>query len=84
MRGGTGNKYEQPSIPIYDGNKDVLKEAFPDWENYCSENELREGGEYFNCNDGFFNISVMEGSIEIYISNLIMSCLIDGINSQCY
>lgn len=44
MRGGTGNEYEQPSIPIYDGNKDVLKEAFPDWENYCSENELREGG----------------------------------------
>ena len=38
LRGGAGNEFGQASMPIYDANVAVLKEAFgPTWSDYCSE-----------------------------------------------
>ena len=52
LRGGAGNEFGQASMPIYDANVAVLKEAFgPTWSDYCSEsvgNDYRD----FNCNGG--------------------------------
>ena len=52
LRGGAGNEFGQASMPIYDANVAVLKEAFgPTWSDYCSESV---GNDYrnFTCNDG--------------------------------
>ena len=38
LRGGAGNEFGQASMPIYDANVAVLKEAFgPTWSDYCYE-----------------------------------------------
>ena len=52
LRGGAGNEFGQASMPIYDANVAVLKEAFgPTWSDYCSESV---GNDYrhFDCNGG--------------------------------
>ena len=52
LRGGAGNEFGQASMPIYDANVAVLKEAFgPTWSDYCSESV---GDDYrgFYCNAG--------------------------------
>ena len=52
LRGGTGDESGQASMPVYDANVAVLKEAFgPTWSDYCSE-EVGDGYRYFKCNAG--------------------------------
>ena len=52
LRGGAGNEFGQASMPIYDANVAVLKEAFgPTWSDYCS---VEVGDDYrsFSCYAG--------------------------------
>jgi len=62
LRGGAGNEFGQASMPIYDANVAVLKEAFgPTWSDYCSEsvgNDYR----YFRCYDGSWGASAYTNS----------------------
>jgi len=49
LRGGAGNEFGQASMPVYDANVAVLKEAFgPTWSDYCSE-EVGGDYRYFRC-----------------------------------
>ena len=64
LRGGAGREFGQASMPIYDANVAVLKEAFgPTWSDYCSEDV---GGAYrtFRCNaDGLNPYAVTSGYV---------------------
>ena len=52
LRGGAGNEFGQASMPIYDANVAVLKEAFgPTWSDYCSV-EVGDDSRFFYCNAG--------------------------------
>ena len=83
IRGGAGDESEQSSKPVYDANKAELKKAYgQDWDDYCSEVELRWGVGYFNCNDDNLNITFfMDGSVDL--SGAGWTCNITGINSYC-
>ena len=77
LRGGAGNEFGQASMPIYDANVAVLKEAFgPTWSDYCSEN-IEDDYRYFQCNEGSWGISARaKGRVQVYISTC--HCEIDS------
>ena len=64
LRGGAGNEFGQASMPIYDANVAVLKEAFgPTWSDYCSE-DVGDGYRVFICNaDGLNAIANVDGTV---------------------
>ena len=64
LRGGAGSEFGQASMPIYDANVAVLKEAFgPTWSDYCSE-LVGDDSRSFDCYDGSWNaIANAAGSV---------------------
>ena len=64
LRGGAGDEFGQQSMPIYDANVAVLKEAFGEnWSSYCSES-VGYNYRYFSCSDGSWNaIADANGSV---------------------
>ena len=65
LRGGAGNEFGQASMPIYDANVAVLKEAFgPTWSDYCSEDV---GDDYrdFYCSDGSWSARANAGGFVV-------------------
>jgi len=66
LRGGAGDEFGQASMPIYDANVAVLKEAFgPTWSYYCSEDV---GGDYrsFHCSAGDFDANAGADALDAY------------------
>ena len=61
LRGGAGNEFGQASMPIYDANVAVLKEAFgPTWSDYCSE-EVGDAYRDFGCSADGLNANANAG-----------------------
>lgn len=86
IRGGAGDESEQENMPIYDANVRELKKAFgSSWENYCSENEVRFGADYFICSDETINIHADQaGYVAVYPIGGGWSCSIsNSSNSNC-
>ena len=81
LRGGAGNEFGQASMPIYDANVAVLKEAFgPTWSDYCSE-DVGVDYRYFNCNAGGLNaIAATDGSVRAGGDG--WSCFVNGAGSS--
>jgi len=77
LRGGAGNEFGQASMPVYDANVAVLKEAFgPTWSDYCSEDV---GGDYrdFNCDaDGLNAHAKAVGDVRAFGPG--WDCHVDG------
>ena len=67
LRGGAGNEFGQASMPIYDANVAVLKEAFgPTWSDYCSE-DVRADSRHFRCDaDGLRASANANGYVSAY------------------
>ena len=61
LRGGAGSEFGQASMPIYDANVAVLKEAFgPTWSDYCSE-EVGDAYRDFGCSADGLNANANAG-----------------------
>ena len=67
LRGGAGNEFGQASMPIYDANVAVLKEAFgPTWSDYCSE-DVGDAYRPFSCHaDGLYARANSNGIVDAY------------------
>ena len=70
LRGGAGNEFGQESMPVYDANVSVLKEAFGEnWSNYCSE-IIEADYRYFHCNEGKWGVGARaKGRVQVYFSS---------------
>ena len=73
LRGGAGNEFGQASMPVYDANVAVLKEAFgPTWSKYCYE-YLGDDFRACNCDaDGLRAGASTYG--DVYVSGSDWSC----------
>ena len=83
LRGGAGDESGQASMPVYDANVAVLKEAFgPTWSDYCSET-MGDGYRNFRCTADGLNAGA-DTRGDVYASSDDWYCNVnDGGNSYC-
>ena len=85
LRGGAGNELGQASMPIYDANVAVLKEAFgPTWSDYCFE-DVRDGYRDFYCiADGLNAHAITGGLVRAFGAGWDCFVDVDGYSYCCY
>ena len=83
LRGGAGNEFGQASMPIYDANVAVLKEAFgPTWSDYCYEDVGDAYRDFYCAAGGLYAHASTYGNVNAYGGGWYCS-VTDGGNSNC-